>query len=63
MESATSEVAVTEESANNIVIEQDTRVVDLANSLNELGLSPKDIISIMQAIDKAGALKGKLIVM
>jgi len=63
VESATSEVAVTEESANNIVIDQDTRVVDLANSLNELGLSPKDIISIMQAIDKAGALKGKLIVM
>ncbi len=63
VESATTEVAFTEESANNIVLEQNTRVVDLANALNELGLSPKDIISIMQAIDKAGALKAKLIVM
>ncbi len=61
--SAETEAGVTEESANNIVIEPDTRVIDLANALNELGLTPKDIISIMQAIDRAGALKGKLIVM
>ena len=57
------EVGMTEESARNIVLEPDTTVADLAASLNNLGFSPRDIISIMQAIDKAGALKGKLIVM
>lgn len=54
---------VREEQAQNLVIEPDTRVTELSNSLTKLGLSPRDIISIFQAIDKAGALKGKLIVM
>lgn len=57
------EVGLTEESARNIVLEPNTTVADLAASLNNLGFSPRDVISIMQAIDKAGALKGKLIVM
>ncbi|PWN05199.1 flagellar basal body P-ring protein FlgI [Rhodohalobacter mucosus] len=57
------EVGMTEESARNIVLEPNTTVADLATSLNNLGFSPRDIISIMQAIDRAGALKGKLIVM
>lgn len=57
------EVGMTEQSARNIVLEPNTKVADLAASLNNLGFSPRDIISIMQAIDKAGALNGKLIVM
>lgn len=56
-------VGITEEAARNLVLEPDTRVTELATSLNNLGFSPKDIISIFQALDKAGALKGKLIVM
>jgi len=56
-------VGVTEEAAQNLVIKPDTKVTDLATSLNNLGLSPRDIISIFQAIDRAGALKGKLIIM
>lgn len=54
---------VNEDQAQNLVLEPDTRVTELSNSLTNLGLSPRDIISIFQAIDKAGALKGKLIVM
>lgn len=56
-------VGVTEEAAQNLVIKPDTKVTDLTASLNNLGLSPRDIISIFQAIDRAGALKGKLIIM
>lgn len=56
-------VGITEESAQNLVLEPDTRVTDLAGSLSNLGFSPRDIISIFQALEKAGALKGKLIVM
>lgn len=57
------DVQMNEERAKNLVIEPNTRVTELSNSLTNLGLSPRDIISIFQAIDKAGALKGKLIVM
>jgi flagellar P-ring protein precursor FlgI len=63
VQGAIPETAVSEEQAQNLVLEPDTRVTELSNSLNNLGLSPRDIISIFQAIDKAGALKGKLIVM
>ncbi len=56
-------MGVSEESAQNIVLEPETSVQQLAQSLNSLGLSPRDIISIFQALDKAGALRGELIVM
>jgi flagellar P-ring protein precursor FlgI len=35
----------------------------LAQALNALGVSPRDIISIFQAIKKAGALHAELVVM
>jgi flagellar P-ring protein precursor FlgI len=54
--------SIREESAQNLVLEANTRVTELATSLNNLGLSPRDIIAIFQAIDQAGALKGKLII-
>lgn len=57
------QVGVSEESAQNIVLQPDTDVQQLANALDSLGLSPRDIISIFQALDRAGALHGELIVM
>lgn len=56
-------VKASEDQAKNLVIEPNTKVTELSQSLSDLGLSPRDIIAIFQAIDKAGALKGKLIVM
>lgn len=60
---AVPEVGISEESAQNIVLEPDTNVQQLGEALNSLGLSPRDIISIFQALDRAGALQGQLIVM
>ncbi len=57
------EVGISEEAAQTIVLEPETTVQTLAASLNALGLNPRDIISIFQALDRAGALRGKLIVM
>lgn len=57
------DVELKEGAAKNLVIEPDTKVTDLTESLNQLGFTPRDIISIFQAIEKAGALKGKLIIM
>lgn len=57
------EVGIREESAQNIVMEPDTNVEQLADALDSLGLNPRDIISIFQALDRADALNGELIVM
>jgi len=56
-------VEISEEAAQTLVLADDTNVQQLAASLNSLGLSPRDIIAIFQAIDRAGALRGQLIVM
>lgn len=57
------EAGITENPAQTIVLEPETSVQDLAAALNTLGMSPRDIISIFQAVNRAGALRGKLIVM
>ena len=45
------------------VIPTTTSVHDLAAALNEMGLKPRDIIAIFQAVKQAGALNAKLIIM
>ncbi|RLJ70384.1 flagellar P-ring protein precursor FlgI [Hydrogenivirga caldilitoris] len=50
------------------VVEEDRRLVpikgatvqELVNSLNKIGATPREIISVLQAIKEAGALKAKL---
>ena len=37
-----------------------TTVTDLAKAMNELGASPRDLVSILQAIKTAGALDADL---
>lgn len=53
---------VEEGDAKTAVIEQTTTVSELASALNTLGLRPRDIIAIFQAIKQAGALRAKLII-
>jgi len=52
-----------EEFSKTGVISQTTTVSDLAVALNEMGLKPRDIIAIFQAVKQAGALNAKLIIM
>ncbi len=37
-------------------------VTDMANALNQLKVSPRDLISIFQALKEAGALQGELVI-
>lgn len=43
-----------------VEIQNTTSVTDLVNVLNELGVSPKDLTAIFQALKSAGALEGDL---
>lgn len=54
---------VNEAESTSAVIPTVSTVSDLAQALNELGLKPRDIIAIFQAIKQAGALNAKLIIM
>jgi len=53
------EVEVVEEK-RRIVPLRGTTVQELVNSLNRIGATPREIISVLQAIKSAGALKAKL---
>jgi len=57
------ELAVEEEEARFVVMEQGVSVADVAAALNTIGVSPQDVIAIFQAIKAAGALQAELIVM
>jgi len=57
------QVNVQEPRTETRVIPSVTNVGQLAQALNTLGVSPQDIISIFQAIKKAGALHAELVVM
>lgn len=46
--------------SNMIVVSQDNTIEDLVTALNAIGATPRDIISIVQKIDAAGALHAEL---
>lgn len=52
-----------EESDNLMVLDGGSNVEDLVGALNAIGVNPRDIIAILQAIKAAGALYGDLIIM
>jgi flagellar P-ring protein precursor FlgI len=54
---------INEETARSVVLPPNTDVAQLAAALNELGLTSRDVISIFQAIDRAGALQGELVIL
>ena len=54
---------IDEDAVRSVVLQPNTSVSELAAALNELGLSSRDVISIFQAIDRAGALMGELVVL
>jgi flagellar P-ring protein precursor FlgI len=56
-------VGLDEERARSVVLQPNTDVGQLAAALNELGLGANDVISIFQAIDRAGALQGELVIL
>ena len=54
---------IEEDGVRAVVLEANADVNQLAAALNELGLTARDVIGIFQAIDRAGALQGELIIL
>lgn len=56
-------ISIEEKAPEMVVLKGTTTVSDLSQALNSLGVAPRDVISIFQAIKEAGALQGQLIIM
>lgn len=56
------ETQVDEGDARTSVLKETTTVSELALALNTLGLKPRDIIAVFQAVKQAGALRARLII-
>lgn len=57
------EVKATEGKGNVIILNEAATIQDVARALNAVGASPRDIISIFQAIKAAGALRAELVIL
>jgi len=56
------EVDLDEGDAQLIELEEGTTLQDVVRALNLLGVTPRDIIAIMQALKAAGALQAELVI-
>lgn len=55
--------SIEEEGTRSVVLGSNADVNQLAAALNDLGLTSRDVIGIFQAIDRAGALQGELVIL
>ena len=55
-------VAVMEESIRLVVVPEVVNIREVVKGLNSIGVSPRDLISILQAIRVSGALQAELVI-
>lgn len=58
----TATIKITESEAHLVVIEETPDIGSIAKALNALGVTPRDIIAIFQALKEAGALQAELVI-
>ena len=57
-----SNVAVEQEEANFFVMEGGVNLQDIVTAINKVGASPGDLISVLEALQQAGALSAQIVV-
>lgn len=57
------DVSVSEEGGQLNIVNETVSLGDVVKALNSLGATPRDLIAIFQALQKAGALQAELVVM
>lgn len=57
------EVEVDEGDAQLITLEAGATLADVVRALNLLGVTPRDIIAVMQALEAAGALRAEIVIL
>jgi flagellar P-ring protein FlgI len=56
------QIAVNNENARVIHLEETVSLADVAKALNTIGAAPRDIIAIFEALKQAGALRAELVI-
>lgn len=56
-------ISALQEEGQLVVLNMGVNIGDIANALNAIGATPRDLIAIFQAIKAAGALHGELVVL
>ncbi len=57
------ETKVEDKEARLFALRESNTVSDIAAALNELGITPRDMVAIFQALKRAGALRAELVIM
>jgi len=57
------QVNVDQETRQLLALEEGTTLSDVVRALNTLGVTPRDIIAIMQALKAAGALRAEVVIL
>lgn len=55
-----SQIAVSEKKGNMFKFDAGANLDDLVRAVNQVGLAPGDLMSVLEALDKAGAIDGEL---
>jgi flagellar P-ring protein precursor FlgI len=58
-----SSISVEDETAQVVYLPTSSNIQDVAQSLNAIGATPRDIIAIFQALKEAGALRAQLVIL
>ena len=57
-----SEIIIEEEPAKAFIFDPGTELSDIVDAINAVGAGPADLVTILQALREAGALRAQLIV-
>lgn len=57
-----SNINVQEEQGRMFKLDTGTTLDDLVRAVNEVGLAPGDLMSVLEALDQAGAIEGRLVI-
>lgn len=57
-----SNINVQEEQARMFKLDTGATLDDLVRAINEVGLAPGDLMSVLEALDQAGAIEGRLVI-
>ncbi len=63
VENPVTNITAIQEEGHLVVLNMGVNIGDIANALNAIGATPRDLIAIFQAIKAAGALHGELVVL
>ncbi len=58
-----SQISVEQQEARVVHLKGEVYLSDIANAMNKIGATPRDIIAIFQALKQAGALRAELIIL